>query len=790
MTTMRALDRKLVRDLWRQRGHVLAIVLVAACGTASFVTMRGAYEAILGARDDYYAANRFADVFAQAKRVPASMLPVLREIDGVAVAEDRVGWAVRVEVAGLDQPAMARLVSMPDDGVQRLNVVHLRAGRLPDARHGSEILVSEAFAAANALRPGDSVPAVINGRWQRLVVAGIGISPEFVNEAFEFTLLPDPKRFGIFWMPRASVEAALDMKGAFNDVVFRLAPGASEAHVIAEVDRLLAPWGGRGAYGRTEQFSHRFLTDEINQDRVTGAVVPAVFLAVAAFLVHNVLLRLVALQRAQIGVLKAFGYAESAIARHYGALALGAVGTGALVGIVLGAWLGEGLAAMYRDFFHFPALVFSISRATLAWVVVLALATAVAGSWPAVRRVIRLAPAESMRAAAPARFRPTLVERLGFARFAPVTLRMLVRNLERRPLRALLSITGLAFAVGLLVIGRYSFDAIDEIVRVQFRSAMHEDVAVFFAEPRGRDVLADLAARPGMLAVEPFRFVGARIHAGHRSRRAPIQAMAPEARLRRVLDSAGQLVPLPEDGLVMSTKLAELLHVRVGDEVVVEVLEGRRPVRPLVVRGVTDEYIGLQCYMRLDAVGRLLGEAPTLSGVFAAIDPAEASGLYARLRAMPAVAVLGVREAVIASFQDTIAKNMRVMTFVVVGFACVIAAGIVYNGARIGLSEHALELASLRVLGFTRTEAGLLLVGEQALLLVVALPLGLAAGYAFSAWLAHLLSGEMYRLPLVISRETLVFAATVVAVAATASAALVLAQLRRLDLVEALKNSE
>lgn len=787
---MRALDLKLLRGLWRQRGHVLAIVLVAMCGTASFVTMRGAYEAILNARDDYYVANRFADVFVTAKRAPASVVAALAAIEGVSIAEDRVTWPVTLEAPRLDEPAIARIVSLPAAGESLLNVVHLKAGRMPDAARDNEILMSSAFAAANGLAPGDTIPAIVNGRWRRLAIAGIALSPEYVNEALEFNLFPDPRRFGIFWMPRPALEAAVDMKGAFNSVTFRLAPGAVEAKVIAAVDRVLAPYGGAGAFGRKEQFSHQFLEDEINQDRVTGAVVPAVFLAVAAFLVHNVLLRLIALERAQIGVLKAFGYTNWEIGRHYASLALAAMLIGTTAGIALGAWLGEGLAALYRDFFHFPALVFSISGQTLVGVAVLAVVTALAGSIPAVLRVVRLAPAEAMRAAAPARYRRTWLERIGLAPLVPLVMRMVLRNLERRPLRTVLSVAGIALAVALLVIGRYSIDAINEVVRLQFQVAMHDDVALYFNEPRGRDVLADVRALPGVLAAEPFRYIAVRLRAEHRSRRVAIHAQEPDAALRRVIDSRAQPVRIAEEGLVLSKKLAEILQLRPGDTVSVELLEGRRTVRDLPVTGIVDEYIGLQSYMSLAAAARLLGEAPTLSGVYARVDAAAAKTLYKRLREMPAVAMLGVREAVIASFFDTIARNLRMMTFVLVGFACVIAAGMVYNGARIALSEHALELASLRVLGFTQGEAGLILVGEQALLTLGAIPIGWALGYAFSGVIAHLLSGEVYRLPLVISRETWIFSGAIVLLAAMASAAMVLARLRRLDLVEALKNRE
>jgi putative ABC transport system permease protein len=788
---MGALDRKLVRDLWRLRGHVVAVALVAMCGTATFLTMHGAYDAIRAARDAFYRDYRFGDVFATATRVPAALAPRLLEIDGVAAIDTRVAWTANLDVRGFEEPATGRIVSLPESGEAPLDAVHLRAGSAIAPGRADEVLVNEAFARAHRLVPGDTIGAVLNGRAQRLRIAGIAISPDYVNAALEFNLIPDHKRFGIVWMSRPALEAALDMRGAFNRLSVRLAPGAVEADVIAAIDRSLARYGGRGAYGRADQFSHRMLEDELRQDRVTGTVVPAIFLAVAAFLVYNVLVRLIGLQRAQIGVLKAFGYTRTRIAAHFVALALAAVGAGAIAGLALGAWMGEWLVTtVYGDFFYFPWLEFRLSGASVAAVLAHAALAAMAGAAPAVLRATRLAPAEAMRPEPPAHFRPTLVERAGLMRLVPLTLRMTLRNLERRPVRALLSLAALALAAALVVMSRYGLDAVDEIVRVQFRMGMHEDVVVYFGEPRGRAALHELARLPGVGRAEPFRMIGVRVRNGHRVKRTVIHAQAADAELRRIVDRREHTIALPSDGLVMAQALAAALDVRVGDEVTLEVLEGRRHERRVPVVALVDEYVGLQGYMDLRAAARLLGEDETLSGAYLAIDRAAAGTVYRQLRAMPAVAAVGLREAVLAGFYDTIEKNVHITTGTLIAFACAIAAGMVYNGARIALSEHAIELASLRILGFTRGEVATLIVGEQALLVAAAVPLGCLLGYGAAAWLTVLASGETYRLPLAIGGATYGFAIAVVLGSAALSALVVLVRLRRFDLVAALKTRE
>ena len=790
MVSLAPLDLKLARDLWRMRGHVVAVAIVAACGTATFVTMRGTYDALVASRTVMYERQRFADVFASAKRAPRPVLERITAIPGVASIEDRVVHEVTLDVPGLAEPATGRLVSIPDAERDALNAIRLRSGRYIRANAPDEVVASEAFARANGLKPGASIAAVINGRWQRLQVVGIAISPEYVFEQRGVSAFPDNRRFGVLWMGRTALEAALDMKGAFNDLAVRLAPGANVDAVIDAVDRLLEPYGGLGAYDRDQQLSHQFLRDEIAQDRVTGTLIPAIFFAVTAFLIHNVLVRLIALQRPQIGLLKAFGYGTGAVTWHFVKFALAAVAVGGVSGVALGIWLGNGLADLYREFFHLPDLEFMVSASTLVLVVALGFATATLGALPAVRRAARMPPAEAMRPEGPAQFRPLLLERLGWSAVVPTMLRMVLRNLERRPLKASLSALAIGLATALLVVGQFSFDALDEIIRVQFRHAQRDDVAVDFIEPRSAQAANDLASLPGVLRVEPYRAVPVRMRFGHRDRRGAVLGLTEGATLRRPLDSKMREIHVPPEGLVLSDKLARVLGARPGDAVTVEVLEGRRGTHKVTVAGTVDEFIGMSAYMDARALARMLGEGPAISGAYLAIDPARQAELFAKLKQMPAVAAVTLREATLKSFLDTVARNITLSTTVLISFACAIAAGMVYNGARIALSEHAVEFASLRILGFTQREVGTMLLAEQGILLALGIPLGCAIGFATCAWLVRVFDTELYRMPLVVSGTTFGAAGAVVVAAAIVSGALVLYQLRRADLVEVLKTRE
>jgi putative ABC transport system permease protein len=787
-----ALDRKLLRDLWHLRGQVLAVALVVMCGVAVFLTMRGMYETLVEARADYYARYRYAEVFATVKRAPQAVAARIAEIPGVQRVDTGITLEVTLDVPGLAEPATGLVISVPDEVAPLLNELHLRRGRAiaPDAR--DEAIVNEAFARANGLQPGARIAAVINGRWQRLHVVGIAISPEFIYVLRPASGLPDDKRYGILWMGREALAHAYDMDGAFNRVVLSLARGASEAEAIDRLDRLLAPYGTLGATGRADQLSHKVISDEINQDKIYGFVVSGIFLGVAAFIINIVLTRLVATQRDQIAVLKAFGYGNRQVGWHFLKLALAAVLIGIGLGVALAVQLGGVLEDIYRQFFYFPRFEWGISAFGFAVAVAVSLAAAAIGAWGAVARAVRLPPAEAMRPEPPAQFRPTLVERLGFQRWLALAERMIARNLERRPWKAVLSVTGIALAVAILIAGRYGVDALDYIMDIQFRMTQREDAMLEFAEARSADVRHAVARLPGVLRAEPFRYVPVKLRHGHRERRAGILALPPAGELRAIVDLDYTRRAPPEEGVLLSAKLASSLGVVAGDRVAVEVLEGRRQRRALPVAGVVDDLVGVSVYMALPALHRLLGEGEAYSGALVALDPAQRDAFYEAVKRIPAIRGTSVKEAMLANFRDVIARSLQVQTAMNILFATVIALGVVYNSVRVALSERGHELATLRVLGFTRREIAAMLLGEQALLVLAAIPVGFLLGYGICAAIAAAInaSQETFRMPLVLTAETFAFAFAVVAAAAVLSGLLVWGRLRRLDLVAVLKTRE
>ena len=785
-----SLDRKMLRDLWQIKGQAVAITMVIACGVATFVMSLSTLSSLHETRSTYYDRYRFAHVFAHLKRAPETLVSRLAEIPGVAQVQARIVMDVTLDVEGLPEPAVGRLISIPDRPSSGLNDIYLRRGRYIDPQRSGEVLVGELFALAHQLQLGDRVTAIINGKKQQLTVVGVALSPEYVLQIKPGELLPDDKRFGIFWMGHTQLAAAFDMDGAFNDVTLSLMLGATEEEVIRRTDQLTASYGGVGAYGRDEQLSHRYLSDEIRQLRGMGRVAPTIFLSVAAFLLNVVLSRLIKTQREQIAALKAFGYANWEVGLHYLKLVLAIVVLGTTAGTLAGAWFGRNLTEMYTRFYKFPIFEYQLDWLLIVAAAAVSFLAAIVGVQATVRAAVTLPPAEAMRPEPPASYRPTLMERTGLGGLLSPAGRMVMRNIERHPWKAAMSCLGIAMAVAVLILGSFTQDALDYLIEFEFRLAQRQDVTVAFVEPTVAGVKRELQKLPGVLQIEYFRSVPTRMRARHRSRRVGLTGLDRGGDIFRLINQHEQPVSLPPDGLMLSTKLAELLDAELGDVVTVEVLEGQRGIYEVPVTAMVTELGGTNAYMNRSALHRMLREGPHLSGAHLRVEASKTDELYRRLKETPRVAGVSVKKAALQSFHETIAENLNGLRTFNIIFASIIAVGVVYNSARISLSERSRELATLRVIGFSKAEVATILLGELALLTLAALPLGMLIGYGLAYWVSLGLDTEVYRIPLVVNPATYAFSAIVVLVAAIGSGFSVRRGLSHLDLVAVLKTRE
>ncbi len=787
---MSLLDRKLARDIATMRGQVLTIALLVAAGVAVFVGSVSTYVSLRAGCDQFYADARFPRIFVTMKRAPLSIVPRLNTIAGVVAVEPRIVREVIVDWPAASQPVSARMISLSRAGDEQLARLHLRQGTAPEAGSARGAAVNEAFAEANDVRPGENIRVLLNGKLESFRVSGIALSPEYIYAVKPGLPIPDDRLYAILWVDRSAAEAAFDMKGAFNDAVVSLAPGVDPQPVIEELDRLLEPYGSVGAVERRDQPSNRFLEDELNQQKVMSITIPVIFLGIAAFLLNSALGRLVTAQREQIAALKALGFPTHTLTLHYLKLVIIIVLIGSALGIAGGFGFGKAMMASYHGFFRVPELPFRLTPWSAFAGTAISLAAGSVGVVTALREVVGLAPAVAMRPAAPLGFRRSWIEAVLPRKAITARSMMMLRNMAGRPFRSVLTVAGIAFAVPMMVLGIFWRDAIDEMVELQFHLVERGNTSITFPHPMDRAIVRDLARLPGVLAVEGQRIVPVRLRAGHRSYLTSVIGLSPTDELRRPHDASLRPIAASPEGITLTRRLADRLEAGPGDVITVETMEGRRTTRDLPVTTIVDESIGMASYMDMDVLNHLTGEGAVVSAASMYVEPTTLPSLGLRVKNLPTVESVTMKAYTLSSFLEKIAGLVFVSAGILTAFAAIITIGVVYNSARISLQERAWELASLRVLGFTRGEVAGILFGEFAAEITLGIPIGLWLSREIIGLISRFHSNDSFQIPPVIEPRTYLIAAGVVLAAAAASTFVVRKRVDRLDMVAALKTRE
>ena len=787
MIGLKPLDRKVLRDLWRMRSQAFAIALVIAAGVGMVVMSLGMMRSLDATREAYYDRYRFADIFAPAKRAPKSVLEEIKQLPGVSLVEGRITTWATLDIAGIAEPITTRIHSIPMSGQPQLNALVLRSGRWPDPNSPAEVLASEKFAEAAGIGLGDGIDAVLYGKRQHLRVVGTALSPEYIYAIGPGQIFPDNRRFGVLWMGEEHLAASLDLTDAFNEALVRIDRSATPSDVIRRLDSLLTRYGGASAYPRSEQISDRFVSNELAQLQTMTGILPPIFLGVAAFLINMVLSRMIDAEHEVIGLLMAFGYRGNAIMAHYAKIAVALSVPGLILGFALGSWLGRGLAGMYQAFFVFPFLKYRAGLDVYALAGFATILVVLLGVFQSVRRVRLMTPVEAMRPPLPPNYAGAVAKLIGRMRALDEPTRIILRGILRRPFRSALGSLGVASALGLYITSAGSHDNVARMIDILFDQSNRADVMVTFAEPRDQRALFELQRAPGVWRVEPMRMVAVKLTGDRHSKSEALTASYPSADLNRLVGLNGAVVEAPPRGVLISSGLSNELGLAVGDPLEVQVTEGRRHHFTLPVAGIIEISVGSPAYVNADMIAARLDEAPLLSGAYLGVDPAQVDKLYRYLKATPIISGVSLRSAARTGLEETIGETMGIVTLFNTGFSALIVFGVIYNNARISLAERSRDLASLRVLGYRRSEVSYILLGELAILTIIGLPFGIAFGYFLSCWLSASLGGDLFILPFGLTAGTVAQAVLIVLLAAASTALFVRRRLDRLDLVAVLK---
>ncbi|EQA43641.1 MacB-like periplasmic core domain protein [Leptospira broomii serovar Hurstbridge str. 5399] len=779
---MKTLDKKVFREFLALKSQAITITLVVASGIAVFLTSLSAYNSLLNARDRFYADYSLAQGFVSLNKAPNSILSEISKIPGVAASEGRIVKDVVLDFETESVPSGGRVISLTE-GLSTLALTH---GALP--KNKDEVVISDAFAATNLLKVNSKIVAILEGQRKILIVAGIALSPEFVYVFRPSNFLPDDKHYGILWMQRENAEDIFNMQGAINDIVFNFTPDADKNFVLKEVDRLLEPYGGLGSYDRDKLPSHSFLRDKFKQLKTTAFSLPLIFLGVAAFLLHIVSTRIISKQREQIATLKAIGYGNTAIGLHYLKIISLISLLGSVLGIAFGIYLGTKMVALYGEYFKFPKLQFVLDPSLIFQGILIGFAAGGVGSLLSVRNAIMLQPAQAMRPPIPESYSRNFLE--GYIKNFSAIYRIMLRNLTRRPGRTFLSILGVSCSVMIMILGLFTRDTMDYILKVQFEYLQRDSVTLNFLNAVSSHSIIEVADKDGVLSAEGFRTVPIRIIFGNLNKELLLMGLPENSELRKLMNETGDFVSPPGDGVLLNAKVAKKLGIKKGDRLQLEILEGKRETAEVEVTGMIDEILGQGAYMEKSSVNRLLREGDLINLMALRTDSLKEEQLLNELKNYPKISGVSTRERTLKIFYDTISKSVIAAAVIIIIFACIISVGVVYNTALIVLSERVFELGSLRILGFTKEEVFMILSGELAIEILLSIPLGCLFGYGFGYALLSTIQTEGFKIPLYISEKTYFIAIMTVLATSAISFWILYLKVKSMDLISVLKIRE
>lgn len=788
---MRPLTRKLFRDLWRLRAQSAAVVALLAIGIGMLVSSLGMKTSLGESRDAYYRDMRLSDLQMHLVRAPMRLTERIAEIPGVQSLDARVAAPALLSLPGIDEQITAKLLSLDFPDKIPVNQPWLVQGRWPEPGLGSqEIVVNQAFMEAHGLMPGDTLAATIRGGRETLKIVGSANSPEFVFVSPPGQMFPQPDRYALIWMLRPALEQAADLDGAFNDLVLRIAPNADLERIKAELMRLLGRYGAQTAQGRDRIPSARFLDQELDQLATMAKLIPPAFLAVAAFLLNVALTRLVEAERANIGLLKAFGFQPSEVALGYLGMSLVLVLIGLALGALLAQYLGEMMAALYLKVYRLPSLPFKTTWDAWAIGILVAALAGLAGSINAVRRVLKLSAAAALMPAPPPAFQHggRIFENLTL-QFDALT-RVVLRRILGFPRRSLTTVAGVVCALSLLILARQFPVAIEQLLEVSFDDARRQDLSLTLIEAGGTDTWQALRRLPGAIQVEPFRNVPALFRLDNREADEAIVGLSVNAQLERLVDFNGDPVAVRDDGLIITKGLSRQLGAQVGDRIEVQITTGRQVHLVLPVLAVVTVSAGNNAYLSLDQLNQVLQEPGRIGGAHVRIDPAALPAFHQAVRDMPSVAGVSDLKRARASLARTFDEGAGVMTGIFVTFAVLMSVGIAFATSSVTLAEQRRDLATLQVLGFTRREVSYVLLAEIGVLTLISLPIGVAFGHWFAMVFLEAMATDLFTFPMRFEPAAYASSAAIVLAAIIGASLLVRRDVDRINLVESLKSRE
>jgi len=763
---------KLRRDVWRQRGQFAAVIVVIAMGIAVYVAASDAYRNLNDSFDQAYETQRLPDVILTGLNA-ATLSSDVAGLPGNPLVTSRLQADVGARVG--DHALLGRIVSVPARAQPEVAQLAVRAGRLPG---DGEVLIEQHLADHFGLRPGDSIELSGPSGWQSLRVSGTGLSTEYFWPArSQQETMTSAEQFGVVFAPDTMVRQLVTAPQQQLALYARDRRFTSDL-VAAATD--LARTHALVATARTDQASFVALDQDVHTFGQFANLLPILFLVAGVLGAFIVLSRLVHAQRAVIGTLTANGIAPATLRRHYLAFGLvagvAAVPFGLTAGYLLGAWF----TTQYTEALGLPLHVVSLHPVSLVVATIAGVAAAAVAAWGPARAAARVAPAEAMRVAPAGHGTRSLVERIvPPLRRLPARWRMVVRGLSRNRRRALFTIAGVAVSLSLVIVFAGLRDTVSNILDRQYGQVDRSDGQLYANPGQAATAIGEARADGDVAVTEPFAREEVSLMNGDRRHDTILWALPADTTLHRfVATNGGQLALRDSGGLLLGAGVRNLLGLRTGDHVTVNLADGTTFQEP--VDGFVDEPMTAVGYLSLARLQQVTGSDDTIGALIRLRPEADRDGATHRLGALPGAAAYLDNAAVEATMRDAFAI-MDVLVGVMLVFAVVMAAALLFNAMSANVAERSVELGTLHAAGLGRRILGRVVAAENLLLTLAGIPLGLVAGTLLARWFMANYETEGYQWTLRMQPVTYLVVVIGVLAAAFAAQLPVWRRLRHLD---------
>lgn len=782
---MKKLDTKLIRSVKNSKGQFISITVMIILALTIYVSLSTVGDNLYNSIYHYYDITNFGDIFIEVSRIPKTAIDKLTSIEGVEMAQGRISRDVPLRVEDSTEKVNVRIVSLPREE-RRINGLYTLEGKELDGSSRTTVVLQQFYNGRN-MKLGEIITPYIGGSEYPLEVVGVVGSPEYIYlMENEQTLLPAPDKFGVIYVSEDFAQMTLGYQGSYNEVMIKVKDEYLNRidTIVDELEDELDRYGVRRVTKREDQLSHSMMMQEVESLEAMSGAITFIFLMVAAVIINIMLSRMVKKDRTSIGVMKAMGYTNQAILMHYAKYSLSMGIIGSLIGSLLSIPLSKAYVELFILYMNVPMFGMKIYYIYFVYGVLLTTVFCMISGLMGARSVLNISPAESMRPEAPKSGKRIWLEnvksvwnRISFS------WKMVIRNILRTKRRAIFLVIGIALTYAITMVPVYMSTIFNVMFDMQYGEFQTMDYNIDFAAPMNENVLLEVSQIIDLEHIEQKVEIPLELRRGWRKEAMSVIALPSDTKLYNFKDKSGVQIQLPERGIILSEILAKSLDVKVGDELLIKSYFPDKDDKTIVVKGITQQYLGSNAYMDINQMYDVIDERDMVTGVLINSNDDVVTKMKDVKNIRQIQSVQDMKNSLL-EFMDMIIASMSVMLM----FGGVLGFAIVYNITTVSINERIMEFSSLRVLGFEKSQIYRLVTRENGLMTMLGILLGIPLGYGMCVGLSTAVSTEIYSIPILISPSTYIISGAATIIFVTIAQLATLRKIHNINFMEALKN--